>query len=41
MCVVCRMAEGEDRVLGCWGWMEGDISWGCLEKGMELVVFES
>ena len=38
MCVVCRKG-GEDRVLGCWGWREGDLGCGGLEKEMELVVW--
>ena len=40
MCAVCRRCNGEDRVLGCWGWGEGDISCGGLVKEIELVVYE-
>ena len=40
MCVVCRRRDGEDRVLGCWGWREGDIGCGGLEKETEFVVWE-
>ena len=38
MCVVYWRWDGEDRVLGCWGLREGDVSCGGLEKEMELVV---
>ena len=38
MCGVYRRRDGEGRVLECWGWREGDISCGDVEKEMELVV---
>ena len=30
MCVACSRCDEEDRVLGCWGWREGDESCGGL-----------
>ena len=38
MRVVCRMGDGEDRVLGCWGWMAEDISCSGLKKETDMVV---
>ena len=32
---IFRKCDGDNIVLGCWGWMEGDISCDGLEK--ELV----
>ena len=37
MCIVYR---GEMERTGCWGWREGDIGCGSLEKEMELVERE-
>ena len=31
---------GGEMVLGCWGWKEGNITCGGLEKEMKFVVWE-
>ena len=33
-----RSGDGEDRVLGCWGCVEEDLSCGVLENELESVV---
>ena len=35
MCVVYRMWDELDKVLCCWGWREGDLGGGGLEKEMD------
>ena len=40
MAPTCLKKNGEYRVLGCWGLMEGDVGFGDLEKEVELVVCE-
>ena len=41
MCVVLKKLDEKERILGCWGWREGDISGDALEKEMEsLLVIE-
>ena len=39
--VICGRRDGEDRVLRCWGWKEGDtMCGGGTEKEMELAVWK-